>query len=144
MGLTMTKTEQAIGFTVSLPPRLLGELDRRVEGKGYASRSECVRDLIRDSMVEDKWRDSRENVVGVLTIGYDHHQRQLTQKLVDIQHNLYVNVLCATHVHLDHDNCLEAIILQGKPAEIEKIQAKIGALRGVKFAKLSRASRLDV
>lgn len=140
----MSKNEQAIRFTVSLPPRLLDALDRRVEGKGYASRSECVRDLIREGVVEDKWHDSRENVVGVLTIGYDHHQRQLTQKIIDVQHSRYVNVLCTTHVHLDHDNCLEAIILQGKPAEIEKIQAQIGALRGVKFAKLSRAGRLDV
>jgi CopG family nickel-responsive transcriptional regulator len=144
MGLIMGKDETAIRFSVSLPPRLLDELDRRVEVKGYSSRSECVRDLIREGLVEDKWGEGREKVVGVLTIGYDHHQRRLTERLVDIQHNRYVNVLCATHVHLDHDNCLEAIILQGRPAEIERIQTQIGALRGVKFAKLSRASRLDV
>lgn len=136
----MAKKEKTIRFTVSLPERLLTELDRRVTRKGYTSRSECVRDLIREERVEDDWRDSRKDVVGVLTIGYDHHQRQLTQKLVDIQHNRYVNVLCATHVHLDHDNCLEAIIIQGKPLEIEKIQAQIGALRGVKFARLSKST----
>lgn len=135
----MTKREQTIRFTVSLSERLLGELDKRVSKRKYASRSECVRDLIRAEMVDEKWRDAREEVVGVLTIGYDHHQRLLTQKLVDIQHNRFVNVLCATHVHLDHDNCLEAIILTGKPAEIERIQTRIAALRGVKFAKLSRA-----
>jgi CopG family nickel-responsive transcriptional regulator len=149
MGLIMAKKEQTIRFTVSLHEPLLDRLDKQVAKKGYASRSECVRDLIRDEMIEDKWRDAHdgvvgEDVVGVLTIGYDHHQRKLTEKLVDIQHNRYVNVLCATHVHLDHDNCLEAIILRGKPAEIEKIQTQIGALRGVKFARLSRASRLDV
>jgi CopG family nickel-responsive transcriptional regulator len=140
----MSRREQTIRFTVSLSERLLEELDARVERRGYASRSECVRDLIRDQMVEEKWRDARQDVVGVLTIGYDHHQRHLTQKLVDIQHNRFVNVLCATHVHLDHDNCLEAIIIQGKPAEIEKITTRIAALRGVKFARLARASRLDV
>lgn len=140
----MKKTEKTIRFTVSLPDRLLGELDKRVSKRKYTSRSEYVRDLIRADMLEDKWRDTSEEVVGVLTIGYDHHQRLLTQKLVDIQHNRFVNVLCATHVHLDHDNCLEAIILQGKPAEIERIQAKIAALRGVKFARLSRAGRLQV
>jgi CopG family nickel-responsive transcriptional regulator len=139
MGLIMTKREQTIRFTVSLSEQLLGELDKRVSKRKYASRSECVRDLIRAEMVEEKWRDAREEVVGVLTIGYDHNQRLLTQKLVDIQHNRFVNVLCATHVHLDHDNCLEAIILTGKPAEIERIQTRIAALRGVKFAKLSRA-----
>jgi CopG family nickel-responsive transcriptional regulator len=144
MGLIMPKRESTIRFTVSLPETLLDVLDERVETRGYASRSECVRDLIRDQMVEEKWGNAREEVVGVLTIGYDHHQRQLTQKLVDIQHNRYVNVLCATHVHLDHDNCLEAIIIQGKPNEIEKITSQIAALRGVKFARLSRASRLEV
>lgn len=140
----MGRKEQTIRFTVSLPERLLDQLDARVESKGYDSRSECVRDLIRDNLVEEKWQSAGEDVVGVLTIGYDHHQRHLTQKLVDIQHNRYVNVLCATHVHLDHDNCLEAIILQGKPAEIERITTRIAALRGVKFARLSRAGRLDV
>ena len=140
----MARNERTIRFTVSLPERLLAELDRRVSKNGYASRSECVRDLIREDVVEEKWRDAREDVVGVLTIAYDHHQRQLTEKLIDIQHNRYVNVLCATHVHLDHDNCLEAIIIQGKPNEIERITSKIAALRGVKFARLSRASRLDV
>jgi CopG family nickel-responsive transcriptional regulator len=140
----MARKERTIRFTVSLPERLLAELDRRVSRHGYPSRSECVRDLIREDVVEEKWRDAREDVVGVLTIAYDHHQRQLAQKLIDIQHNRLVNVLCATHVHLDHDNCLEAIIIQGKPNEIEKITSQIAALRGVKFARLSRASRLDV
>jgi CopG family nickel-responsive transcriptional regulator len=144
MGLIMRKKEKTIRFTVSLPERLLGELDKRVAKKKYTSRSEFVRDLIRTEVVEDKWHDVGEEVVGVLTIGYDHHQRLLTQKLVDIQHNRFVNVLCSTHVHLDHDNCLEAIILQGKPVEIERIQTRIAALRGVKFARLSRASRLNV
>jgi CopG family nickel-responsive transcriptional regulator len=140
----MAKHEDTIRFTVSLPARLLDELDRRVAAKEYPSRSECVRDLIRDRVVEDMWRDAGEEVVGVLTIGYDHHQRQLTQKIVDIQHDHHVNVLCATHVHLDHDNCLEAIIIRGQPGEIESIQSRIGALRGVKFARLSRAGKLDV
>jgi CopG family nickel-responsive transcriptional regulator len=140
----MAKKEETIRFTVSLPGRLLEELDRQATQKGYQSRSECVRDLIRDRMVEDKWRTAGEEVVGVLTIGYDHHQRGLTQKIVDIQHDHHVNILCATHVHLDHDNCLEAIIIRGEPGDIEAIQARIGALRGVKFSRLSRAGKLDV
>lgn len=140
----MAKNEQTIRFTVSLPESLLDVLDERVEAVGYESRSECVRDLIRKDLVEEKWGDARQSVVGVLTIAYDHHQRGLPQKLIDIQHNRYVNVLCATHVHLDHDNCLEAIIIQGRPGEIEKITSQIASLKGVKFTKLSRASRVDV
>jgi len=139
----MAKKEETHRFTVSLPGRLLAALDGRVAARGYESRSECVRDLIREHMVEDKWSTADEEVVGVVTIGYDHHQRGLTQRIVDIQHDHHVNVLCATHVHLDHDHCLEAIIVRGRPAEIEAIQSRIGALRGVHFARLSRAGALD-
>jgi CopG family nickel-responsive transcriptional regulator len=140
----MAKKEKTIRFTVSLPEPLLKELDRRVIPKGYSSRSEFVRDLIRDQLVEDKWKKSKERVVGVLTIGYDHHQRELAQKIMEIQHASHVNVLCTTHVHLDHHNCLEAIIIKGRPPEIENIRMRIAGLRGVKFAKLSRASRVDL
>lgn len=136
--------DTTIRFTVSLADRLLTEVDRRVAATGYASRSEFIRDLIREKIVEDRWQDSKKTVVGVLTISYDHHQRDLPQKIMDIQHNTYVNILCTTHVHLDHHHCLEAIIVQGRPPEIEKIRTQLGGLRGVKFAKLSRASKLEL
>ena len=136
----MEKKEKTIRFTVSLPTGLLKELDRRVGGKGYASRSEFVRDLIRDQILETQWADSDEDLVGVLTISYDHHERGLTQRILDAQHSAYVNILCSTHVHLDHHNCLEAIIIKGKPRDIEQIRTQIGGIRGVKFARLSKAS----
>jgi CopG family nickel-responsive transcriptional regulator len=137
----MNGPDDTIRFSVSLPSSLLVELDRRVTSKGYASRSELVRDMIRQRMVDDAWEGDAE-VSGVLTIMYDHHQRELAQKLIDIQHNEHIHVLCSTHVHLDHHNCLETIILQGSPGEIERIAVEIGGLKGVKFAKLTRASRL--
>lgn len=140
----MPRRDDTIRFTVSLPSALLRELDKRVGGKAYASRSEFVRDLIREQIVETKWTASDEEVFGVLTIGYDHHQRGLTQKIVDAQHSSYVNILCSTHVHLDHHHCLEAIIIKGRPREIEKIRMRIGGIRGVEFAKLSRASTVEV
>ena len=136
----MGTKENTIRFTVSLPEGLLKELDRRVGGKGYASRSEFVRDLIRDQILETRWADSDEDLVGVLTISYDHHERGLTQRVLDAQHSSYVNILCSTHVHLDHHNCLEAIIIKGKPKDIEQIRTQIGGIRGVKFARLSKAS----
>jgi CopG family nickel-responsive transcriptional regulator len=139
----MAKKENTIRFSVSLPATLLNEIERRVVSKGYSSRSEFVRDLIREKMVEDKWQDSKEDVVGVLSISYDHHERQLARKIMQAQHNRYVNILCSTHVHLDHDNCLETIIIKGTPPEIEKISIMIAGLRGVKFAKLTKASKLD-
>ena len=138
----MSTTDETIRFSVSLPKPLLDELDRRVVDKGYASRSELVRDLIRERLVEETWERGDEEVAGVLTIVYDHHQRELTQHILDIQHRQYVHVVATTHVHIDHHNCLETIILRGLPADIERLSQEIGGLRGVRFADLTRASRL--
>ncbi|MBK1701226.1 nickel-responsive transcriptional regulator NikR [Thiococcus pfennigii] len=138
----MSKTEETIRFSVSLPRPLLEEIDQRVVGKGYASRSELVRDLIRERLVEDAWTCGTEEVAGVLTIVYDHHQRDLTQQIVDVQHRDFVHVIATTHVHVDHHNCLEVIILRGRPAEIERLSLEIGGLRGVRLAKLTQTARL--
>jgi len=140
----MQNSGETIRFSVSLPRPLLDELDRRVVGKGYASRSELVRDLIRERLVEEIWEDDGEDVAGVLTIVYDHHQRDLSQQIVDIQHRDLVHVIATTHVHLDHHNCLETIIIRGRPSDIQTLSLEIGGLRGVRFADLTRASRLGV
>jgi len=129
--------EKTTRFCVSLPEGLLEELDRRVIRKGYASRSELVRDLIRDLLSQEKWEENEE-VIGVLSLVYDHHDRELTHRLLELQHEHHVNVLCSTHVHIDHRNCLEIIILRGRAGELELLATKIGGLRGVKLSKLSR------
>lgn len=136
----MVENDDTVRFSVSLSEALRRELDERIVGRGYSSRSEFVRDSIRERLVRDKWLDKTAEVVGVLTISYDHHQRELTEKVIEVQHSHYVNVLCSTHVHLDHDNCLEVIILKGTPPDIERMSLQIGGLRGVKYAKLTRAS----
>ena len=140
----MHSPDDTIRFSVSLPSPLLEELDRRVVAKGYASRSELVRDLIRERLVEQTWEDPAAEVAGVLTIVYDHHQRDLTQHMLDIQHDEFVHVVATTHVHLDHHNCLETIIIRGLPADIERMRLMIGGLRGVRFSALTRASRLEL
>lgn len=138
-----------IRFSVSLPQNLLQKLDSRLTHKGYSSRSELVRDMIREKLNEDIWSNGAEDTQGVavLTIVYDHHQRELNQKMIDIQHtNMHdghIDILCNTHVHLDHHNCLETIILRGKGSDIENICIEIGGLKGVKFSKLTRASRFE-
>ncbi|MBU1699490.1 MAG: nickel-responsive transcriptional regulator NikR [Candidatus Eisenbacteria bacterium] len=132
-----------IRFTVSLPVNLLGELDDRIISKGYASRSEFVRDLIREQLILDKWASESEEVVGVLTISYDHHQQGLVQNIIDLQHSRLVHILCNTHVHLNHNNCLEVIIIRGRPSEIEKLSLELGGLKGVKFSKLTRTAGCD-
>ena len=138
----MSNPDETIRFSVSLPRPLLDELDRRVVGKGYASRSELVRDLIRERLVEETWEKGDEEVAGVLTIVYDHHQRELNQHILDIQHRDLVHVVATTHVHLDHHNCLETIIIRGRPAEIEELSLEIRGLKGVRFSDLTRASGL--
>lgn len=137
------KTEPTVRFTVSLPRPLLEDLDRKMIDRGYASRSEYVRDLIREQLVLEKWEDAGQEVVGVLTICYDHHQRALPERIMELQHRSFVNILCTTHVHLDREECLEAIFLRGKPEEVERLGIEIGGLRGVKFSRLTRASKVE-
>lgn len=135
-------SNKIVRFAISLPETLLNEVDTKVVDSGYSSRSEFVRDLIREKMTDEQWQngDSDEDMAGVLTIIYDHHQRELTQKLVDIQHSVHINILCNTHVHLDHHNCLETIIIKGNAKEINRISIEIGGLKGVKFSKLTKTS----
>jgi CopG family nickel-responsive transcriptional regulator len=136
----MSNREQVTRISVSLPEDLLRELDERIIRRGYASRSEFVRDLIRDLLVEDRWQDGSVEVFGVLTIVYDHHQKDLTFRIMEAQHHRHVNVLCSTHVHLDHDNCLEIIIIRGLPQQIQDVAVEIGGLRGVQFHRLTQAA----
>jgi len=135
--------KETIRFTVSLPATLLAELDRRIVGRGYESRSEFVRDLIRARLVEEAWSGAGSEVHGVLTIVYDHHRRGLTDKLHQIQHHRFVHILCTQHVHLDHDHCLETIVLRGTPGEIERMALEIGGLKGVSFAELARTAVVE-
>ncbi|AFI03466.1 nickel-responsive transcriptional regulator NikR [Helicobacter cetorum] len=141
------KEESTIRFSVSLQQNLLDELDTRIIKNGYSSRSELVRDMIREKLVEDSWEEgdpSEEDKVAVLVVIYDHHQRELNQRMIDIQHASDTHVLCTTHIHMDAHNCLETIILKGNSSEIQRLQLGIGGLKGVKFAKLTKASSFEV
>lgn len=126
-------------FSVSLQKNLLEELDNRLTKQGYASRSEVIRDLIREKIVEEAWQDDdSQDRVAVLVIVYDHHQRELNQRMIDIQHRADVKILCNTHIHIDHHNCLETIIFRGSSNDIYQISLEIGGLKGVKFSKLTQ------
>lgn len=133
-------SDKTIRFTVSLPEGMMEELDTNVTGKGYASRSEFIRDLIREKMNDEQWQTGQGEVAGVLTIIYDHHQRGLTEKLISVQHSDAAHILCNTHVHVDHHNCLETIIIKGRAEAINDIAIRIGGLKGVKFSKLTKTS----
>jgi len=126
---------------ITIPKELVDFIDKKVE-QSYASRSEFIRDLVREAIVEDEWEAENNELIGVLVIIYDHHKRELTQKLLDIQHNHYINILCTTHVHIDHNNCLETIMIKGPSQTIIETVNVIAGLNGVKFAKLVKASKL--
>ncbi|WP_297474126.1 nickel-responsive transcriptional regulator NikR [Persephonella sp.] len=136
--------DKLVRFSITIPKELLEYIDKNLINKGYSSRSEFIRDLVRETIVNDRWSEGKDEVVGVLTVIYDHHKRELTQKMIDLQHSKYINIICTTHVHLDHHNCLETIIISGKPSEIESISVKISGLKGVKFAKLTKTSKLEI
>jgi len=141
--------ESAIRFSVSLPPELLEMFDAQVLAKRYASRSEYTRDLIRRELVESSWGEAEmsgdlseknsQKFVAVFVIVYDHHQSELMSKKMQIEHDAKVGIVCTNHIHIDHHNCLETIVLNGEsPAQIEAFCNEIAALKGVKFSNISR------
>lgn len=127
-------------FGVSLEETLLEKFDKLIEDKGYKNRSEAIRDLIREKMVSEEWSDSDRETVGVFSLVYDHHHGDLNKTLNQVQHNYLHVIVSSTHIHIDHHNCLEVIILKGKSQIIKKITDEISATRGVKHGKLIMTS----
>jgi CopG family nickel-responsive transcriptional regulator len=126
-------------FTVSLEDKLLGQFDRFIAAHQYGNRSEAVRDLIRKILVREEWKADKE-VVGVISLVYDHHQRQLQDKLTEIQHEFHHDVVSTTHIHLTHDDCLEVIIARGKASRVRGLADRLIALRGIKDGALNMSS----
>ncbi len=128
-----------IRFGVSLDKALLEKFDKLISERGYTNRSEALRDLIRDELVRREWL-SGDDVAGTITLVYDHHTRELTTKLTDIQHHHHDVIISTQHIHLDHRNCLEIIAARGLPRKIEKLAAQLKATRGVKHSSLCMAT----
>lgn len=126
-------------FGVSMESELLSKLDNLMEEKGYANRSEILRDLVREKLTEKEWKSGKSETIGTLTLVYDHHHH-LQEKLTDLQHDYHKNILSTTHIHMDEHNCLEILILKGKGKTIQQIANKLIATKGVKIGKLSAAS----
>lgn len=122
---------------VSLEQGLLGQFDKLIEKQGYTNRSEAVRDLIRDSLSREKLANPAATAVAGVFLVYDHHSTKLADKLLKLQHSHLLQVIAATHVHLDHHNCLEVIILKGKVKDIEELANRMTSLKGVKLGRLN-------
>jgi CopG family nickel-responsive transcriptional regulator len=123
-------------FGVSIDTGLLARFDHFILNHGYTNRSEAFRDLIRLRLVEEDVRNESTLAFGVLSLVYDHHKRELEEKLTDLQHRHYTAIIATTHVHVDHDNCLEVILLRGKVGFLRKITSSLSSLKGVKHSKL--------
>jgi len=115
---------------------LLERFDDYIGRQGYTNRSEAIRDLIREKLVQQEWTKSDKQTMGVAMIVYDHHTLELSQKLAEIQHDHFASVVAAMHVHVDHHNCLEVLILRGKVSEIAALGNALISTRGVKYGKL--------
>ena len=124
-------------FGVSLESALLEKFDPLVEQMGYKSRSEAIRDLIRDRLVEEEWAVGTMKTIGVLNLVYNHDVRELSEALTKIQHKYLDLVVSSTHIHVDHHNCLEVIILRGEANVIKKVADELLSTRGVKHGNLS-------
>ncbi len=128
---------KTIRFGVSLDLDLLSRFDELCAQKSYQTRSEAIRDLIRNTLVQQHWEDEARETVGVLSLVYDHHQSDLSGKLTQIQHDALDLVITSLHVHLDHHNCLEVLVLRGPGKEIKDTAQKLTAVKGVKHGSLN-------
>lgn len=126
---------------VSLEPDLLKDFDKIISKKGYVSRSEAIRDLVRDSLAENEWKNDKEFMSGVIVMIYDHHTTGVGEKLVELQHDRMQNINTSIHVHLDHERCMEVIIVEGELGELKILANDISAIKGVLRCKLTMASR---
>ena len=128
--------KKTIRFGVSLDHHLLEGFDRLIKDKKYFNRSEAIRDLIRDQLVEEEWKFG-EKVVGTITIVYDHDIRELGETLAHLQHIYHKAVKSTLHVHLDERNCMEVLVVVGKGAAVKAIADRLIGTKGVKHGKLT-------
>lgn len=131
---------ELVRYGISMARALSDQFDHLVKSKGYANRSEAIRDLIRDRLVEEEWKAGNEVAVGVVTLLYDHRQRELSRKLTHSQHDHHDTTISSLHVHLDSANCLEVIVIRGRANTIRKLADRLIGTKGVKHGKLVMTS----
>jgi CopG family nickel-responsive transcriptional regulator len=131
---------ELVRFGVSMNEQLLKMFDKKIVARGYANRSEAVRDLIRNRLVEMEWEDENQEVAGTITLVYDHHVRGLSHLLTELQHNSHELFLTTTHVHLDHHNCLEVLVIKGPAGKVREVADRLVGVKGVKHGQLTITS----
>lgn len=138
----MAKKEDSslLRFGVSIEENLLKKFDSFISSNNYKNRSEALRDLIRIALIEEEWENADEEVAGAIVLVYNHHKRELVDKLLDIQHDYNKYIISSQHIHLDHDNCLEIIVVKGSMKFIQEILSKLKSAKGVKHASLTKST----
>jgi CopG family nickel-responsive transcriptional regulator len=131
------KEEKVSRFSVSVPGKLLKELDAMIKQKGYSNRSQAIADMIKDHLVEHNEKLGKKEIAGTITLVYDHHKSNIQATLTDTQHEYHDCIISTVHVHLDHDNCLEVLIVKGMADVIRKIADELIACKGIKHGKLT-------
>ena len=128
-----------VRFGVSIEEGLIEKFDKYIEQKNYSNRSEAIRDLIRKNLIEDEWAKNGKVACGIVIV-YDHHKRELVNKLMDIQHDYSEVIISTQHVHLDHDNCLEIVAAKGNVKKVEQLANKMSSLKGVKHCSAAKTT----
>jgi len=118
---------------------LLRKFDHLIQQRGYENRSEAVRDLVRDALIQQSWEENEQIVAGSILLFYDHHQKNLLDELTKIQHNMHDYIIATTHFHLNHSSCLELIVVKGKAEHIQLLSNKLTSLKGVQYGKFTVA-----
>ncbi|ACK43040.1 MULTISPECIES: nickel-responsive transcriptional regulator NikR [Dictyoglomus] len=126
-----------VRFGVSIEEDLLENFDKIIEDKGYNSRSEAIRDLIRDYIIKEKWNLKKEKVAGSISLIYEHDVYGLSEKLTDIQHHYHDVIISTLHVHLDEKNCMEVILVRGKVEKIKRLYDELSSLKWVRHTNIA-------
>ncbi len=129
-----------IRFGISMEKDLLERLDREIVKRGFPNRSEAIRDLIRNQLVEIDWSQEEEEVAGTITLIYNHHVRGLSDLLLELQHRHHNMIVSVMHVHLEHEHCLEVMVVKGKASEAKELAGRLIGVKGVKHGKLTITS----
>ena len=131
---------ELIRFGISMERDLLDRLDQEIVKRGYPNRSEAIRDLVRAQLVELDWSQENEEVAGTVTIIYNHHVRGLSDLLLELQHEHHDMIISVMHVHLEHDHCLEVMVIKGRAGEAKNFAGRLIGIKGVKHGKLTITS----
>ena len=123
-------------ISISIEEDVIEHFDELIQNQGFPTRSEAIKHLIRSALVQQQWQEGAV-IAGVITLIYDHHKSQLTQRIVEAQHDFGDLVICSQHAHLDHHNCMENIIVRGEVEQIHQLHRALSAIKGMKHTVLS-------